>query len=143
MRVYEYRHRVLFEDTNLVGNVYFTRYLGWQGRCREGFLWEHAPDVLGELERGLGLVTTRCSCEYLGEAFVGDEVAVRMRLARLTRNLISLEFEYWRVSAGEEVLLARGEQQVACVRRESGRVAPVPVPESLARALELYQEEAV
>ena len=31
---YEYRHIVSFEETNLVGNVYYVNYLRWQGRCR-------------------------------------------------------------------------------------------------------------
>ena len=31
---YEYRHVVGFEETNLVGNVYYVNYVRWQGRCR-------------------------------------------------------------------------------------------------------------
>ena len=42
MRAYEYRHVVGFEETNLVGNVYFARFVSWQGRCRELFLRDHA-----------------------------------------------------------------------------------------------------
>ena len=37
MRSYEYRHVVAFEETNLVGNVYYVNHLRWQGRCREMF----------------------------------------------------------------------------------------------------------
>ena len=48
---YEYRHLVGFEETNLVGNVYYVNYLRWQGRCREMFLLEHAPDVLADMPR--------------------------------------------------------------------------------------------
>ena len=43
MRAYEYRHVVGFEETNVVGNVYFSRYVSWQGRCRELFLREGIP----------------------------------------------------------------------------------------------------
>lgn len=63
MRAYEYRHIVGFEETNLVGNVYYTNHLCWQGRCRELFLREYAPEVLTELAQGLSLITTRVSCE--------------------------------------------------------------------------------
>ena len=45
MRYYEYRHVVTFRETNLVGNVYYTNHLEWQGRCRELFLRDHAPEV--------------------------------------------------------------------------------------------------
>ena len=138
MQAYEYRHVVGFEETNLVGNVYYVNHLRWQGRCREMFLREHAPDVLDELASGLALVTVRVSCEYLAEATAFDEIILRMRLGPLSQNQVSMLFEYWLPRKGKEELIARGEQQVACMRRESGRLAPAPLPESLRAALRLY-----
>ena len=135
MRAFEYRHRVLLEDTSVAGDVYFTRYFSWQGRCRELFLLERAPDVLERLSDGLALVTTRCSCEYIGEALPGDEIRLRMRLGRLAQNLIDLDFEYWRAGDGEEALIARGAQQVACMRREGSTMVPTPIPAALREAL--------
>jgi enediyne biosynthesis thioesterase len=140
MRAYEYRHVVGFEDTNLVGNVYYVNHLSWQGRCREMFLREHAPDVLAELSRGLCLVTTRCSCEYLAELSAFDEVIVRMRLGALAQNRMTLAFEYWRCKDGREELVARGEQQVASMRREGDRLVPIPIPQSLRDALRAYTD---
>ena len=81
---YEYRHVVGFEETNLVGNVYYVNYVRWQGRCREMFLLEHAPTVLDELRDGLKLFTISTECEYLSEATAFDELAIRMRLASCT-----------------------------------------------------------
>jgi len=140
MRFYEYRHVVGFQETNLVGNVYYTNHLGWQGRCREMFLREHAPDVIGELSRGLSLATVSCSCEYFAELTAFDEVIVRMRLAELVQNRMRLGFEYWRRTAEGDELVARGEQQIACMRREGGKLAPTPVPQSLREALAAYAE---
>jgi enediyne biosynthesis thioesterase len=138
MRAYEYRHIVGFEETNLVGNVYFVNHLRWQGRCREFFLRDHAPDVLDELARGLSLVTTRVSCEYLGELAAFDEVRILMRLGEHVQNRVTMYFEYWvRGSHGEE-LKARGEQTVACMRREGDRLIPTLVPASLEEALRQY-----
>jgi enediyne biosynthesis thioesterase len=131
---YEYRQRVLLEDGNLVGNVYFARFLGWQGRCREAFLAEHVPDP----EAGVALITTHCSCDYLAEATPGDEVSVRMRTVRLARTLVTLGFEHWRLDAGGEALLARGVERLASVRRRRGEVEPAPLPGTLRRALERY-----
>jgi enediyne biosynthesis thioesterase len=138
MRAYEYRHVVAFEETNLVGNVYYVNHVRWQGRCRELFLRDHAPDVLAELSRDLALVTTRCSCEYLDELAAFDQVAVRMRLGELVQNRLSLLFEYWRLGRDGETLVARGEQQVACMRRDGGRLVPAPVPAALRSALAAY-----
>jgi enediyne biosynthesis thioesterase len=137
-RAYEYRHIVGFEETNLVGNVYYVNHVRWQGRCRELFLREHAPEVLNELSRGLCLVTTRCACEYLEELAVFDEIVLRMRLGPLTQNRLGLLFEYWRCTSAGEELVARGEQQVACMRREGERLVPTPVPEVLREALRPY-----
>ena len=134
--VYEYRHLVSFEDTNLVGNVYYTNHLKWQGRCREMFVRDRAPGLIEELAQGLGIVTTRCSCEYHGELHVYDEVSVRMRIGRMTPSTITMLFEYFRVQDGVEEKVATGEQRVAFVRREDVEVVPVPIPASLRAALE-------
>jgi enediyne core biosynthesis thioesterase len=142
MRYFEYRHVVGFEETNVVGNVYYTRHLSWQGRCREMFLREHAPDVIGELSRGLSLATVRCSCEYLAELTAFDEIIVRMRLVELVQNRMTLGFEYWRRQDKGGELVARGEQQVACMKREGNRLLPTPVPASLRQALAAYAEPA-
>ena len=141
MRYYEYRHRVGFEDTNLVGNVYYVNHLRWQGRCREMFLKDHAPEVLGDLDGGLALATVRCSCDYLAELQVFDEVLVRMRLAGMAQNRISLLFEYWRLAPAGEELVARGEQQIACMRRDrgaGGAMVATPIPAALREALRPY-----
>jgi enediyne biosynthesis thioesterase len=140
MRAYEYRHVVGFEETNLVGNVYFVNHLRWQGRCRELFVKEHAPEVLADLGRGLALVTTRVSCEYLSELSAFDEIVLRMRLGALVQNRITLHFEYWRRREAEEELVARGEQQVACLGRDGERLVAVPVPAALREALRSYSD---
>jgi enediyne core biosynthesis thioesterase len=134
MRAYEYRHVVGFEETNLIGNVYYANHVRWQGRCREMFLRDRAPDTIEALKHGLVLVTTRVSCEFMAELVAFDEVILRMRLGELAQNRITMNFEYWR---GEE-LVARGEQQVACMQREGAQVVPVPVPPQLREALREY-----
>src|SRR5579859_8236057 len=96
MRAYEYQHIVGFEETNLVGNVYYVNHLRWQGRAREMFLRQYVPEVLTELDHGLALVTLQCSCQYLGELKAFDQVVIRMFLSAITQNRIAMRFEYWR-----------------------------------------------
>ncbi len=139
---YEYRHVVGFEETSLVGNVYYINYLRWQGRCRELFLRDYAPEVLDQMERGLALVTTRCSCEYLQELSAFDEVVVRMRSGGLRQNRIGLLFDYWRKKNGREELIAHGEQEVACMVREGAGVRPAAIPDSLRTAILRFQPDA-
>jgi enediyne core biosynthesis thioesterase len=135
---YEYRHIVGFEETNLVGNVYYVNHVRWQGQAREMFLREHAPDVLAQLSRGLALATLRCSCEYLAELCAFDEIVIRMRLGEVRQNRILMLFEYWRQRGREEELVARGEQEIACMQRQEDGVVPIPIPKSLSHALRPY-----
>jgi enediyne biosynthesis thioesterase len=137
-RAYEYRHIVSFEETNLVGNVYYVNHVSWQGRVREMFLRDHAPDVIAELSRGLSLATVRVSCEYLSELLAFDEVIIKMRLGELTQSRMTLLFEYWRAGGTGEELIARGEQEIACLRRDGEKLTPTPVPKSLREALRPY-----
>ncbi|HTG86909.1 MAG TPA: acyl-CoA thioesterase [Pyrinomonadaceae bacterium] len=138
MRAYEYRHVVGFEETNLIGNVYYVNHVRWQGRCREMFLRDRVPEVIEALNHGLMMVTTRVSCEFMSELVAFDEIVLRMRLGELGQNRITMNFEYWRHNAAGEELVARGEQQVACMQREGEQVVPVPVPPQLREALQEY-----
>jgi enediyne core biosynthesis thioesterase len=139
-RAYEYRHVVGFEETNLAGNVYYVNHLRWQGRCRELFLRDHAPDVLAELGGDLRLVTLHCACDYLAELTAFDQVAVRMRLQHLGQTQLDLGFEYVRQRpGGGGELVAVGSQRVACMRREDGGLVPATVPASLRLALQPYR----
>jgi enediyne core biosynthesis thioesterase len=142
MKAYEYRHVVGLEETSLAGNVYYSNHVRWQGRCREMFLREHAPEILTWLEQGFALITTSVSCQYLAELFAFDEIIVRMRLGKLKQNRITMHFEYWRVTESSEDLIARGEQEVACMRRQADRMLPAPVPIALVEAFEPYQHFA-
>ena len=137
-RAYEYRHIVGFEETNLVGNVYYTNHLKWQGRVREMFLRDHAPSVLQQLSTGLALATLRCACDYFTELTAFDEIIIRMRLGEIAQNRITMLFEYWRQNRDGEELVARGEQQIACLQREGQQLTPIPVPAALRDALKPY-----
>jgi len=134
MNCYEYRHVVGFEETSLAGNVYYTNHLHWQGRARELFLREYAPEILAELDHGLALITVHCSCDYLAELKAFDEVTVRMFLVSINQNRVDMRFEYWREGEQRE-LVARGRQEIACMRRQDARLVPTAVPRSLREAL--------
>ena len=138
MRAFEMRHVVSFEDTHVAGNVYYVNQLRWQGRCRELFLRTHAPELIARLASDLALVTVRCSCEYVSELLLFDEVTVRMRLGAITQSRVSMRFEYWRTVLGGEQLAATGEQEVACMQRAHDRLQAAPWPASFVAAVEAF-----
>ena len=139
MRSFDYRHVVGFEETNLVGNVYYVNHLRWQGRAREMFLREHAPEILAELDHGLALVTLQCSCQYLGELKAFDQVIIRMFLSAIAQNRIAMRFEYWREGTKNE-LVGRGEQEIACMRRHGEQLLPTSIPVQLREVLAEFAE---
>jgi enediyne biosynthesis thioesterase len=54
----------------------------------------------------------------------------------LTQHRVTMRFEYWRQNGGKEELIARGEQQVACMRRNGDDMVPAPFPRALQAALD-------
>ena len=139
---FSYRHIVSFEETNVVGNVYFTRHIAWQGRCREMFLRQNAPDILTEIARDLRLVTLRVSCEYFEELNAFDEIDVQMSLTHIRQNKVGLNFVYAKAQDGSTTVAARGLQEIGCMRLTSRGLVPINVPPSLAQALKPYQAGA-
>jgi enediyne biosynthesis thioesterase len=136
---YEIRHMVGFEETNLVGNVYYVNYLRWQGRCREMFLQQKAPAVLDDIRDDLKLFTLKCECEFFAEITAFDELSIRMRLEDLTQTQVQFAFDYVRVrEGGVEDVVARGRQRVACMRGPNTDTRPTRVPDALVAALAPY-----
>jgi enediyne biosynthesis thioesterase len=136
-----YRHIVSFEETNVVGNVYFTRHIAWQGRCREMFLRQNAPELLAEIARDLRLVTLRVSCEYFEELNAFDEIEVQMSLAHVRQHKLGLNFNYLNSGSGRRQIVARGFQEIGCMRVAGKGLVPVSVPPPLADALKPFQAD--
>ena len=135
---FDHLHIVTFEETNLVGNVYYANYFSWQGRCRELFLRRHAPDLLAELEAGdLRMVTAHASCDFLDEFRAFDEVLIRMRLLAFIPFGVSLGFEYSAIGAQGQPgdVIARGRQDIKFLRRQGEHWQLAQVSPSLASVL--------
>lgn len=138
MRPFIFETHVSFQETNLVGNVYFAQYFAWQGKCREAFLRENAPGVLEDFRKGFGMITKESHCRYLREAFAFDRVRIEMFLEDLTRVGVSMRFDYYRVDAnGEQSMLAQGEQTAMWVSPEHHVTV---MPDYLYAAIEAYAE---
>ncbi|WP_410658266.1 acyl-CoA thioesterase [Amycolatopsis sp. lyj-112] len=135
---YEILHTVGFEETNLVGNVYYVNYVRWQGRCREMFLRDKAPAVLDEVRKDLKLFTLKVDCEFYAEITAFDELSIRLRLEELTQTQIQFTFDYVHLTDEGERLVARGRQRIACMRGPNTATVPSRVPEQLREALAPY-----
>lgn len=139
---FDTHHLVTFEETNLVGNVYFSNYFLWQGRARELFLREHSPGTLDQLTSGeLRLVTSHASCDYVDEFVAFDDVLIRMSLIRFIPFGVSLGFEFCRLMKGASSyeVVARGRQDIKFLRRDGTRWDLFEIPRPLMDVLQLYE----
>lgn len=120
MRSYLYEHVVTFEETNALGNVYFSNFVKWQGVCRERFLKEHAPELIEQFGDSVKIATLECSCSYYWELYPFDRVLVEMYLdnseragATTQHDALRMRFKYWKEAEPRRLLAAEGEQRIA------------------------------
>lgn len=136
---FEYRFTTTFEETNLVGNIYFANYVLWQGKCREMFINEYCPDVADAINDGLGLITLDLSAQYVSQLFAFDKVVMRMSLEAQSASRLMMNFEYYKDEGGHLTLVCRGHQATAAMREENGVMVPVHFPDSMLEAIEEYK----
>lgn len=134
-KAYEFNHIVTFEETNLVGNVYFVNHIRWQGKVREMFLRDHCPEVVKMFNESLVFVTTKVSCNYFKELFALDEILIKMYAKEITQNKVTMKFEYFR----KDELVAVGEQQIASMEKQNNNIVAFPFPRRLNDALKEYE----
>lgn len=85
-------HLVTYEETNLVGNVYYTNFIKWQGIVRESFLAEHCPSIIDLSKSGLAMATVRIGTKFLNPAFGFDSVRTLMHADWVSGSLVHLSF---------------------------------------------------
>ncbi|MEN5231548.1 acyl-CoA thioesterase [Sphingobacterium faecium] len=136
---YEYRFISTFEETNVVGNIYFANYVVWQGKCREHFLYEYCPDIIKEINNGLALITLDLSMEYISQLFAFDHVVMRMYLEGNSSSRLLMSFEYFKINSENDwELIAKGTQSTLAMREKDGKLSPCEFPNSLFRVFEEY-----
>ncbi|MFW2541017.1 acyl-CoA thioesterase [Primorskyibacter sp. 2E107] len=133
-----YRHAIGFEETNVVGNVYYAKHISWQGRCREMFLKAHAPGVLQQIYDDLRLVTLNIACDYYDEFHAFDEVEVHMRLEGIWQHRVGMTFDYYLGEGDQARLMAVGRQTIGCMRATQTGMEPIAPPDELRAALEKF-----
>ncbi len=135
---YEYRFKTTFEETNVVGNIYFANYALWQGKCREMFLYDYCRDILRDIEGGLALITTDLSLQFISQLFAFDQVVMRMTLGAHSQSRLMMEFEYFREEDGQLHLVCRGHQATVAMRKVGDKMVAAPFPQTLLDTLEAY-----
>jgi acyl-CoA thioesterase FadM len=126
------------EDSNLVGNIYFSNYTVWQGVLRDQYFYHLAP----ELYKGIGeqgeWITISNDIQHLREAMPFDTILVEMSLAERYEYGIKLYFDYFKLdSNGTRRKLSFGIQHVVWMKRdEHGNPHPAAIPREISMKLD-------
>ena len=117
--------------------------LGWQGKCREAFLAEHAAETLRSVaQRELILQTSLASLDLICiPPFPLDDVRVEMRLETIKCGRMEVRFDYFAEEAnGGTVRFARGRQKMSSKRARGAAVVPCVLPIELLSALRAFTD---
>jgi enediyne core biosynthesis thioesterase len=117
----------------------------WQGRCRERFLLEHAPDALQLVSNcKIALHTSSVDVQFLDYAQLMpfDEIAVEMRLLQLRGGRMTVRFDFFRGTSSTDLdrrtWFASGRQEMCCKTRTPTGLAPGVFPADMLEALYPY-----
>lgn len=119
--------RIYFEDTDAGGIVYHASWLRFFERARTD--WLRSLGITQsqlQTDAGLGFVVRRLMIDYLRPARLDDEVRVEVRLLELGRA--SLTLAQTATLMPHETVLVTAQVQVAAIRTDSGKPAPLPAP---------------
>ncbi|MCI5149046.1 MAG: hypothetical protein D3916_06625, partial [Candidatus Electrothrix sp. MAN1_4] len=125
------------EDSNLVGNIYYTHYYTWQARLRDKYLFTQHPAIFQQ--QGLG----ECACIYaevnhLQEAMPFETIEVSMYLTGLFEEGFQLSFEYHSISEQDKRRKLAHGMHIAVWTVPHGQektISPAKLPEPIAAAL--------
>ena len=121
------------EDSNLVGNIYFSQYYSWQARLRDHYLFTHFPDIFQWSNKG-EFVCIYAEVNHLQEAMPFEIIEVSMYLYQFFTEGFTLYFEYYSVSehGTRRRKLAHGEHSAIWVpegQELSSEIHLVKMPE--------------
>ena len=116
--------------------------LSVQGKCRELFLLDHAPETIRRVAgQDLALQTTSASVDILSPLpEESGEVKVELRLEALKCGQMTVRFDYFELDAGRPVHFAYGQQRMSCKRRYSHGLLPTPLPADVLCALRQFTD---
>ena len=130
---HEHRLRVRYAETDQMGVVHHMNYIQYLEESRTTLMRERGCSYAEMERRGWTLPVRNVVLRYRAPAFYEEELAIRTRVGRVRAASLTFESEVVRVSDG--TLIAVGEVELACVRKDSAERRPVPLPDDLVALL--------
>ncbi|MCI5158387.1 MAG: hypothetical protein D3906_08075, partial [Candidatus Electrothrix sp. AUS1_2] len=125
------------EDSNLIGNIYFSNYYVWQARVRDQYLATGLPQTASP-NADRDFVCVHAEVHHLQEAVPFDIIEVSMYLYKLFQEGFVAYFEYYTVDEQGVRLrkLAHGQHGVvwaSCGHKKLGEIHSEKMPEEYLR----------
>ena len=137
--VHIYRRRIEFVDTDVSGNIHFSRFFIFMETAEHELLRALGTTVhLEEGERTIGWPRVDAHCKYLKPVRFGDELEVRVLVERQGTKSMTYRFEFH--CRGEQVAEGR-MSSVCCVLGDSGELRAIPIPDIIAGKLRAAKGE--
>jgi len=111
-------------ETNATGNVYFSNYFKYQGKCREDLLLKHVPNVSEiMMTTGERLITIDSYNKFIESAYFGDYIIGETRVGEIKASSARLDIKFVNKKTGR--ILGDGYQRFCCANAQ-GKVIRLP-----------------
>jgi len=127
------------EESNLVGNIYFSNYGKWLGKTRDLYFFEIMPKFYLGAQNIREFFCANCDINYLNEAMPFDKIKVKMFLNKVFENSLELYFEFYKDnSGGVEKRLAFASHTVIWGYNSKGEFVAEKLPQVIHNNLNLF-----
>lgn len=137
--VHTYRRRIEFVDTDVSGNIHFSRFFVFMETAEHELLRSLGTTVhLEDGERTIGWPRVDAQCKYLAPVRFGDVLEVRVFVARQGTKSMTYRFEF---HCRQRQVATGTMSSVCCVLGDNGALRAIPIPESIAGRLRAAVDE--
>lgn len=124
--IHEYKHRVIYQDTDAGGVVYYANYLGFFERGRMELLRSLGVDFKFYKDKlGIVFAISRVECDYRSPARYDDEITIKTEIAEVAGVRIVFNQQ---VVLGDKILV---EAKITAVALNLQEMKPLRLPKEL------------
>jgi acyl-CoA thioester hydrolase len=138
--------RVEFSETDMAGIAHFSNFFRYMEQAEHAFYRSLGVSVImPELDPPIGFPRVHAECDYKRPIKFEDMIEVHLLVREKRAKVLSYLFKFRKLTeAGPSEEIARGIITVVCVSYASdGRMSSAPIPEFLAKQIEVASLEAL
>jgi acyl-CoA thioester hydrolase len=138
--------RVEFSETDMAGIVHFSNFFRYMEHAEHAFYRSLGVSVIMDnLNPPVGFPRVHAACDYKRPIKFEDIVEIHLLVREKRSKVLSYLFKFRKITnEGPSEEIARGVITVVCVAYgEDGKMSSAPIPEFLAKQIEVAPAEAL